>query len=313
MLLGWFRSYRVWRRERRARREARLLIGEARRILKRESERLGPSGSEAIRAAADSLTETLAEGTPEQLWFRLQQLDRAMDDQAAFARKSPAREYAESIAIAVFVALFLRAFVVEAFQIPSGSMIPTLQVGDHIFVNKFIYGLRIPFTNIKFGWSVRTPQRGEVIVFAHPREADKDLIKRVVAVEGDNVEVRDNIVYVNGVPVERRHVEGDCHYVDHDETTDRWDERPCEAYQETLGDRSFVTLNDPQSLGRSFRPQRVPRHSVFVLGDNRDNSSDSRFWGFVPYELVKGKAMFVWWSRGEPEGLRLGRLFHPVE
>ncbi len=246
------------------------------------------------------------------LWQSLKSLDATLDEHCAFARKSPAREYAESIATAVFIALFLRAFVVEAFQIPSGSMIPTLQVGDYIFVNKFIYGLRVPLTNWKFGWRLRTPERGEVIVFSHPKEADKDLIKRVVAIEGDAVEVRDNIVYVNGKAAPREHLTGACHYVDHDELTDRWDTRDCEAFSETLDDKTFVTLTEPQSPGRSFGPQKVPTGTLFVLGDNRDNSSDSRFWGFVPYQLIKGKAMFVWWSRSQPEGVRLGRILHRV-
>jgi signal peptidase I len=186
------------------------------------------------------------------------------------------------------VALLLRSFVVEAYQIPSGSMIPTLQVGDHIWVNKLIYGVRLPFTDIKFGTHYREPRRGEIIVFSHPREPDKDLIKRVVAVGGDEVSMRDNVVYVNGVAVARK-AEGPRRYFDFDENDERWLERDGNAYDEELGGQ------------------------LFVMGDNRDNSSDSRYWGFVPLNLVRGRAMVVWWSRGQPEGIRLGRFGHLIE
>src|SRR4029077_6359438 len=122
-------------------------------------------------------------------------------------------------------------FVVEAFKIPSGSMIPTLQVGDHIFVNKFIYGLRVPGTNIKFGMTVRKPRRGEVAVFKFPKDPDKDFIKRIVAVEGDTVEVRDTQLYVNGVPRPRVHLDGTpCEYEDFEELTGRWEHRVCDAW-----------------------------------------------------------------------------------
>jgi signal peptidase I len=227
-------------------------------------------------------------------------------------RKSTVREYAEAIGTAFLIALFLRAFVVEAFKIPSGSMIPTLQVGDHIFVNKFIYGVRVPFTNIKFGMHYRTPRRGEVIVFIYPIEPDKDFIKRIVAIEGDSVEMKDDQVYINGKPIPRRHVDENCHYMDYKEDEARWEEDRCEKWIETVGGDSYTTVYNRGPETHSFGPRTVPKDSVFVMGDNRDNSHDSRYWGFVPFDHIKGKAMVIWWSHGEPEGVRINRLFHLV-
>jgi signal peptidase I len=239
-------------------------------------------------------------------------LDRKLDEELSFARKSTVREYSESIAVAVLIALLLRAFVVEAFKIPSGSMIPTLEVGDHIFVNKFIYGIRIPWTNIKFATDYRKPKRGEVIVFIYPSEPDKDFIKRIVAIEGDTVEVRENVVYVNGHAVAREHRDGDCHYEDYEEPTGRWEERRCDAWREWLDGHAYTTYFEPSGNVHSWRAVHVPKDSVYVMGDNRDNSHDSRYWGFVPFGNIKGKAMVIWFSRGEPEGVRFGRMFHLV-
>jgi signal peptidase I len=228
-------------------------------------------------------------------------------------KRSSIREWGRSIGGAVFIALFLRSFVVEAYRIPSGSMFPTLEIGDYIFVNKFIYGLRLPLTNLKVADEIRPPRFGEVIVFQHPKEPDKDLIKRVIGVPGDTVELRDDQLYVNGRPVARRHLTGDCRYEDYEEEADRWQARSCEAYLETLDGARFTTYVDGGDRhAHSFGPITVPAHSVFVLGDNRDNSSDSRYWGFVPFDHIKGRAMVVWWASNAEEGLKTGRIFHAI-
>jgi signal peptidase I len=271
-------EYRAWKSRQRGIKEARLLLREGRRVLRKYSHRLTGEQQAKVKDAIEALSQAVIARDFDKLPGALNTLDDLLDSHLGFARKSTAREYTESIGVAVLIALFLRAFVVEAFKIPSGSMIPTLQVGDHIFVNKFIYGVRVPFTNIKFGMEYRKPRRGEVIVFIYPKEPDKDFIKRIVAVENDTVEVRDNQIFVNGVGVPRSHVDGDCNY----------------------------------GGVHSTRPVTVPKDSVFVMGDNRDNSHDSRFWGFVPFDLIKGKAMIIWWSHGEPEGVRVNRLFSLV-
>ena len=133
--------------------------------------------------------------------------------------------------------------MVQAFKIPSGSMIPTLQVGDHIFVNKFIYGVRVPWTNIKFGMDYRKPRRGEVIVFIYPKEPEKDFIKRVVGLEGDTIEVHRNVVFVNGEPLPRHPLTGPCTYWDVDERRHAWREELCAEYEEELDHHKYLTIN----------------------------------------------------------------------
>jgi signal peptidase I len=303
-------SFRAWRARRRLRAEAHLLMKEARRIGRRYAYRLSAAQSDALDERLSHLAAGLRGQEP--LDAAVEKLAELLDGELAFAKKSAPRQYVESIGTVVFVALCLRSFVVEAYQIPSGSMIPTLQVGDHIFVNKLIYGVRIPFTEIKFATHYRPPRRGEIIVFTHPVGHDQDLIKRVVAVGGDEVEVRENVVYVNGVAAARQD-DGSRHYFDFDEGSNQWVARDAEAFGETIGRADFTTLQDPAARPWRFGPVRVPDGKLFVMGDNRDNSSDSRYWGFVPLNLVRGRAMVVWWSYGQPEGIRFGRFGHVIE
>src|SRR6188472_1433387 len=181
-----------WRRRSAARRanlEARHLLKEARRILKRKGDQIPAAVGATVRSAVQAVVDAVQAGDVERMRKANVALDEVMDDHLAFARKSTLREYAESIGVAIAVALLLRAFVVEAFQIPSGSMIPTLEVGDHIFVSKFSYGLSIPFTDVKI-MQYGEPARGDVIVFKYPLDKSIDYIKRVVALPGDTVEVR---------------------------------------------------------------------------------------------------------------------------
>ena len=195
-------------------------------------------------------------------------------------KKSVFREYAEAILIAVFLALFIRTFVVQAFKIPSGSMKPTLLVGDHILVNKFIYGVKIPFLDITL-IPFKEPKRGDIVVFKFPEDPKKDFIKRVIAVAGDTVQIRDKKVYINGKPFED----------------------PYGAYLDPHAIPGKIQPRD--NLG----PITVPPKSLFVMGDNRDYSYDSRFWGFVDLSAVKGKAFMIYWSWDkENSGIRWRRL-----
>jgi len=184
--------------------------------------------------------------------------------------KSKFRENLEVVVVAILLALFIRTFVVQAFKIPSGSMIPTLLVGDHILVNKFIYGLKIPLIDKKL-FTFHQPTRGEVIVFIFPLERSKDFIKRVIGVPGDLIVMKGKRVFINGEPYSDPH----AHYLDEDS--------PAGAFYRA-----------------DFGPISVPEGSLFVMGDNRDNSKDSRSWGFVPLELVRGKAFMIYWSNGTP-------------
>ncbi len=182
-------------------------------------------------------------------------------------KKSVVREYAEAIGIAILLALFIRTFVVQAFKIPSGSMLPTLQIGDHLLVNKFIYGIRLPFAGTVLV-PIKEPKRGDIIVFRFPRDRSTDYIKRVIGLPGDKLEIRDKTLLINDRPIDDPH----AHFT---------------SAQVLPGD-----LSPKDNLG----PIVVPPDKYFVMGDNRDNSSDSRFWGFVDDADVLGKAMIIYWS-----------------
>lgn len=197
-------------------------------------------------------------------------------------RKSVVREYAEAIIVAMLLAFAIRVFVVQAFKIPSGSMIPTLLIGDHILVSKLSYGFQWP-TDCKLQWNFPPvncyaskavvafgkPQRGDIIVFRFPEDEEKDFIKRIVGAPGDTVQLRNKVVLVNGEP---------------------------------LDDKAFTQRIDPGIIDSTinprdnFGPVTVPEGSYFVMGDNRDQSLDSRFWGYVREEKIRGKAFRIYWS-----------------
>jgi signal peptidase I len=182
-------------------------------------------------------------------------------------KKSTLREYIESILIALMLALIIRSCIVQAFKIPSGSMEDTLLIGDHLLVNKFIYGLKLPFSDRRI-FKIRDPQRGDVMVFEYPVNRSQDFIKRVIGVPGDEISERDKVVYVNGVPYRNPH--------------------------EIHKDGRILPAETSQR--DNFGPIKVPENSYFMMGDNRDNSYDSRFWGFVKNSDIKGKAFVKYWS-----------------
>lgn len=189
------------------------------------------------------------------------------DQNLQHRKKSAGREYAEAIIIAVILALFIRTFIVQAFKIPSGSMLETLQIGDHILVSKFIYGIKMPFTGtVLIPW--KNPQPNDIIVFKYPQDPSLDYIKRVIAIGGDTVEIRDKKIFINGTAFDDKH-------------------------GQFKDDNIHPPSTDPRD---NFGPATVPAGQVFVMGDNRDNSYDSRFWGFVDLKAVRGKAFILYWS-----------------
>ena len=223
--------------------------------------------------------------------------------EATFQKSTP-REYFESIVVAVILALFVRTFVFQAFKIPTGSMKPNLLVGDHLLVNKFA------FAPTAFGLErallpMRPIHRGDVIVFKFPEEPDRDFIKRVIGLPGETLELRNQTIFINGTPL----VEPYAHYL----------------YPPADGEDQA-----PLDLRRKYGPVTVPAAHYFMMGDNRDDSQDSRYWGFMPASHVKGRALFIYWSFDVPEegttpapgplwvvthlftGTRWGRLLHQI-
>ncbi len=206
-------------------------------------------------------------------------------------KKSFYREWIEPFLIAAVVALFIRQFGVEAFKIPSGSMIPTLAIGDHLLVNKFIYGPRIPFTDSRiFTW--KEPKRGEIIVFKYPEDESKNFIKRVIGLPGDKIEIKNGKLFINDQPAPVAEV-GDAGGKGEGG-------RPYYGKPKLLEEQLGTVTHEIQYLrnqsGYDFGPILVPKESVFVMGDNRDNSQDSRVWGFVKYNKILGRALVIYWS-----------------
>ena len=186
-------------------------------------------------------------------------------------KKSPVREYAEALAIAFVLALVIKFFLFQAFSIPSGSMEKTLLIGDYLLVNKLSYGIRSPLDN-KVVIPIGTPQRGDVVVFIYPKDPSKDYIKRVIGLPGDTVQITNKKVFING----------------------KLYETPQAHYEDTL---IIPAPRSPVETARdNFGPVVVPPKSYFVMGDNRDRSYDSRFWGFVPMDNLRGKAMIIYFS-----------------
>ncbi len=322
---------------------------------------------ERIQQAASQLSKDLQTGDSSQLRKRLSRLDALSEKYIPGVRKSESRQLWEALLIALLFAVCVRSCLIEPFKIPSSSMLPTLQIGDFIFVDKSVHGLRIPYTTKKF-FARRQPKKGDVVVFINPCFPDKDYIKRVIGTAGDTVEVRCNRLYVNGNPLQRELLEGEDTCIVEDE----YGEQPCLRYRETTGDVThqmvhmafrddsrehdfpksqdslFANRNSQKSLENCQREDIaaiqtklkrvsasvpsterptldpecepglsyvVPEGYLFAMGDNRLNSFDGRDWGPVPLDNVKGRALFVLFSRRDGpfwSSIRLERLGLPI-
>ncbi|HET9452584.1 MAG TPA: signal peptidase I, partial [Aggregicoccus sp.] len=281
-------------------------------------------GEQALRVESASL-----QGEMPVLQRELETLNTLTTEHLGAYRRRSAIDFTSGFLKALAIALLIRTVVVEPFKIPSGSMLPTLEIGDQVFVNKFIYGVRIPFTNYVPFVAVRPPARGDVIVFNNPMDESKDFIKRVVGLPGDRVEIIDEVVHINGEPQSRTRLSDD--FVVWNQDAHGWIADELVLYEEKVSEYGHATLQRPDhpKAGVTEGPYEVPAGSVFVMGDNRDNSLDSRYGlggshdqvAYVPYGHIKGKAMVIWFAWGHGglgsslfggSGLRTDRLFLPV-
>ena len=208
--------------------------------------------------------------------------------------KSTLREYFESVCVAVILALFVRTFVVQAFKIPTGSMENNLLIGDHLLVNKFVFAPTL--TGLERTLLPIDPiRRGDIMVFKFPEDPNRDFIKRVIGLPGETIELKGKTIYIDGKPLDEPYVR---------------------FFPDAMLSEASLAGTDPR---RQFGPVTVPADNFFMMGDNRDNSEDSRFWGFLPRSYVKGKALFVYFSFGDANGLsgtlsniRWGRMLHQI-
>jgi signal peptidase I len=319
---------------------ARELIREAAHLLKRKGKHLSAAEREELDAALKAAIALLPArghtgGTERTLSAAMEHLEQTFQRQLGPYRKTWLREYVEAISWAIVLALLIRSFIFEAFSIPSGSMIPTLEIGDRLFVNKIGYGLYVPFSpNRWLHWD--EPERGDVIVFEFQCEGDEnhgeDYIKRIVATEGDRVRLDNNRLFVNGSPLPTEEQgatscdiyepgvtsitavhAGNCQCVRQEETVEDFTYTTQHMAPNARLDSLARCPNRPDwPLRRPFVTGRcryygdeasnehwpdvvVPEGHVFVMGDNRDRSEDGRYWGVVPYNNIKGTAFLVWW------------------
>ena len=220
------------------------------------------------------------------------------------ANKPVWREWGESLLVVLIIAFVVRSFIVAPFKIPSSSMVPTLDVGDYIFVLRYSYGLRIPFTNIQL--MPKAPKRGDVVVFDYPENRSMDFIKRVIGLPGDTIDYKDNALYINGQKMPLTRI-GNRSYFMGDGEVD-----VSGLYREDLMGVKHDVLRKDFSIKDG--EWKVPAGEYFMLGDNRNNSRDSRFWGFVPQSYLVGRAAIIWWSWDKEKDAvrwdRLGELLH---
>ncbi|MCP3060262.1 signal peptidase I [Myxococcus sp. K38C18041901] len=313
-----------------ARRAAREQLEESERALSRAQAKqaLAAGTGELVAEQALKVEAASVRGDADVLHGEVKLLSALTERHLGAFRKESSVELLGGVAKLLLIALVFRTACVEPYRIPSGSMLPTLHIGDFVLINKFIYGVRVPFANVVPFVILRPPARGDVVVFNNPVDTSADYIKRVVGVPGDTVELFDGVVHLNGQP-QARQLE-DPEYVVHDLAEGTWMARREALYQEDLGGVSHAVLQTPTRTPRHEGPYVVPEGHVFVMGDNRDNSADSRHglgvtgYGrteFVPYGHIKGKALVMWLSVSHGgllhglfggTGLRVDRFFEPV-
>lgn len=290
MLGSWFKNYRV-------KRKSLELLNSAKLILKKNSSVINPDTLRIANERIDAVEKSLSHGDLNEIDSSYSSLHNLVNKDLKPYIKSKLRQNIEALVIALCLALLIRTFIVQPFKIPSGSMIPTLLIGDHLLVNKFIYGTKVPLVDKVF-FPVDVINRGDVIVFKFPANKGDTrkgvhYIKRVIGLPGDTINIKGRDILINGQKINQTYT-GSYQYMDENGsiTTDK--------YIQTLSSKDFDVIyrkgRTTTSKGKFGYPLTVPEDHVFVIGDNRDNSYDSRFWGFVPVKNISGKAFIIHWS-----------------
>ena len=289
MLNSLYKNYKI-------RKNSQDLLNSTKSIIKANKNDISLDTRNIINERIKLLEESLELNDQERIISSYSSLKNLYEQNLSQYSKSKLRQNVEAIVIALCLALLIRTFIVQPFKIPSGSMIPTLLIGDHLLVNKFIYGTKIPFMDIRI-FPVEDIKRGDVIVFKFPGNDSVNkgvhYIKRAIGLPGDEVNIEGRDVYINGEKIKQVY-EGNYKYFEQgtEVTTDK--------YIDTLSENIFDVIYKKSSVnttkGKTNFPITIPEGNIFVLGDNRDNSYDSRFWGFVPIESISGKAFLIHWS-----------------
>lgn len=313
----------TWIRKKLAIRSSKRLIRTVKWIIRKKGRFLAPREAEQAEVRILACEEAIERGSLHEIRTSRKALKIFFDDNLRSYGKSPVRQNVEAIVIAVALALAIRAFVFQPFKIPSGSMLPTLLVGDHILINKFVYGTRIPLTD-KIFFPFSNIDRGDIVVFKLGDDNATDFpmpgkgafyVKRTVGIAGDEIDISGRDVLINGRAVAQVY-SGNYEYPDQKffSVADR--------YEQSLSGKDFSVIykkgNSSTTSGKMSFPLVVPKNRIFVMGDNRDNSYDSRFWGFVPVENVYGKAFMIHWSwnlsnPGLANKVRWQRIFSGIE
>lgn len=286
----------IFSKEHKARKKANLLLKHVKPVLEKNRSKISAEVVSIVEQRIGNLERALESQNYEEVLRTTDDLEIAASDYLSKYTKSKLRQNIEALAFAIILALIIRTFVFQPFKIPSGSMIPNLLVGDHLLVNKFVYGTKIPFTNIEV-LPLEEIKRGDVIVFTYPNHENDPskqglyYIKRVIGLPGDDVDIDGRNLVINGQKIPLDYIGT---YSD-DRNSQQFDE-----YREDLFGEEHTVIyrkgKENTTIGSKIPVPKVPDGTVFVMGDNRDNSQDSRFWGFVPKENIAGKAFIIHWS-----------------
>lgn len=311
MISSWYRKYKL-------RKDSQELVNSVKRILRSKSSSIEPNILKLANEKVSDVESSISGGDFSKIKPAYSSLKSFFEENLKRNTKSKTRQNIESVLIALALALLIRTFVVQPFKIPSGSMIPTLLVGDHLLVNKFVYGTKVPFTN-KVVMPIEEIKRGDVVVFKFPNESGSKkgvhYIKRVIGLPGDVIDLTRRDIFVNGEKIPQEYL-GAYSYKEESILTST------DKYLQTINDKSFDVIYRKGLIstarGRFNYPLTVPEGQIFVLGDNRDNSYDSRFWGFVPIKNISGRAFMIHWSwdlknRDFLNKIRWERVFSKIE